>query len=110
MERLHVFSASGVKTTLAIPPPAYVLSLGKDVLSASKGALRAPMPSLVVEVKVSVGDRVEKGQPVVVLESMKTETVLRAEVSGVVSAVGCVKGDMVEEGRELVDIKDLEEE
>ncbi|OAX38687.1 hypothetical protein K503DRAFT_800260 [Rhizopogon vinicolor AM-OR11-026] len=110
MERLHVFSASGVKTTLAIPPPTYLLSLGKDVLAASKGALRAPMPSLVVEVKVSIGDRVEKGQPVVVLESMKTETVLRAEVSGVVSAVGCVKGEMVEEGRELVDIKNSEEE
>jgi 3-methylcrotonyl-CoA carboxylase alpha subunit len=110
MERLHVFSASGTKTTLAIPPPAYLLSLGKDVLAASKGALRAPMPSLVVEVKVNVGDRVEKGQPVVVLESMKTETVLRAEVSGVVNAVGCVKGEMVEEGRELVDIKDEVEE
>ncbi|KAJ8590519.1 hypothetical protein M405DRAFT_766153 [Rhizopogon salebrosus TDB-379] len=110
MERLHVFSASGIKTTLAIPPPAYLLSLGKDVLTASKGALRAPMPSLVVEVKVSVGDRIEKGQPVVVLESMKTETVLRAEVSGVVNAVGCVKGEMVEEGRELVDIKDDVEE
>ncbi|OJA14602.1 hypothetical protein AZE42_09812 [Rhizopogon vesiculosus] len=110
MERLHVFSASGVKTTLAIPPPTYILSLGKDVLAVSKGALRAPMPSLVVEVKVSIGDRVEKGQPVVVLESMKTETVLRAEVSGVVSAVGCVKGEMVEEGRELIDIKNSEEE
>jgi 3-methylcrotonyl-CoA carboxylase alpha subunit len=68
------------------------------------------MPSLVVEVKVSVGDRVEKGQPVVVLESMKTETVLRAEVSGIVNAVGCVKGEMVVEGRELVDIKDDVEE
>ncbi|KAG1886179.1 carbamoyl-phosphate synthase L chain, ATP binding domain-containing protein [Suillus subluteus] len=108
MERLHVFSASGTKTTLAIPPPAYLLSLGQDVLTSSKGALRAPMPSLVVEVKVSVGDRVEKGQPVVVLESMKTETVLRAEIAGVVNAVGCAKGEMVEEGRELVDIKEDE--
>ncbi|KAG2090567.1 carbamoyl-phosphate synthase L chain, ATP binding domain-containing protein [Suillus cothurnatus] len=108
MERLHVFSASGTKTTLAIPPPAYLLSLGQDVLASSKGALRAPMPSLVVEVKVSIGDRVEKGQPVVVLESMKTETVLRAEVAGVVDAVGCAKGEMVEEGRELVDIKEDE--
>ncbi|KAG0691911.1 biotin carboxylase C-terminal domain-containing protein [Suillus ampliporus] len=109
MERLHVFSASGTKTTLAVSPPAYLLSLGRDVLTASKGALRAPMPSLVVEVKVSIGDRVEKGQPVVVLESMKTETVLRAEVAGVVSAVGCAKGEMVEEGRELVDIKEEEQ-
>lgn len=108
MERLHVFSASGTKTTLAIPPPAYLLSLGQDVLASSKSALRAPMPSLVVEVKVSIGDRVEKGQPVVVLESMKTETVLRAEVAGVVDAVGCAKGEMVEEGRELVNIKEDE--
>ncbi|KAG2341928.1 hypothetical protein BDR05DRAFT_1001204 [Suillus weaverae] len=108
MERLHVFSVSGTKATLAISSPAYLLSLGQGVLTSSKGALRAPMPSLVVEVKVSIGDRVEKGQPVVVLESMKTETVLRAEVAGVVNAVGCAKGEMVEEGRELVDIKEDE--
>lgn len=106
MERLHLFSADGTKTTLTLPPPAWLLSLGGDVLAAHKGALRAPMPSLVVEVRVSPGQRVDKGQAVVVLESMKTETVLRAEVAGVVKAVGCAKGEMVEEGRELVDIEE----
>ena len=105
-ERLHLFSADGTKTTLTLSPPAWLLSLGGDVLAAHKGALRAPMPSLVVEVRVSPGQRVDKGQAVVVLESMKTETVLRAEVAGVVKAVGCVKGEMVEEGRELVDIEE----
>lgn len=64
------------------------------------------MPSLVVEVRVEVGQRVEKGQAVVVLESMKTETVMRAPADGVVRAVGCAKGEMVEEGRELVDIEE----
>jgi len=103
MERLHVFHG-GQKTTLLVPSPKWLMSLGGDVLGAARGALRAPMPSVVVEVRVRVGDRVEKGQPVVVLESMKTETVLRALVDGVVSAVGCKKGEMVEEGRELVDI------
>ncbi|KIK17342.1 hypothetical protein PISMIDRAFT_685375 [Pisolithus microcarpus 441] len=103
-ERLHIFSADGSKTTLALPSPSWLASLGKDVLAANKGALRAPMPSLVVEVKVTVGDKVEKGQVVVVLESMKTETVIRSEVTGIVKAVGCTKGEMVEEGRELVDI------
>ena len=63
------------------------------------------MPSVVVEVKVKVGDRVEPGQAVVVLESMKTETVLRADSAGVVKAVGCAKGEMVEEGRDLVEIE-----
>ena len=106
MERLHLFAADGSKMTLTLPPPAWLLSLGGDVLAAHKGALRAPMPSLVVEVRVSPGQRVDKGQAVVVLESMKTETVLRAEVAGVVKAVGCAKGEMVEEGRELVDIEE----
>ena len=104
MERLHVF-LDGRKFTLVLPTPKWLLSLGGDVLGAGKGALKAPMPSLVVEVKVNVGDKVEKGQAVVVLESMKTETVLRAEVDGVVKTVGCKNGEMVEEGRELVNIE-----
>ncbi|KDR85541.1 hypothetical protein GALMADRAFT_132225 [Galerina marginata CBS 339.88] len=103
MERLHIFNA-GQKTTLVLPSPGWLLSLGGDLLSA-KGALKAPMPSLIVELKVSVGDRVEKGQAVVVIESMKTETVLRADRAGVVKSVGCKAGEMVEEGRELVDIE-----
>ncbi|KAI0756043.1 carbamoyl-phosphate synthase L chain, ATP binding domain-containing protein [Daedaleopsis nitida] len=108
MERLHVFAGAGAggKTTLVLPSPQWLLSLGGDVLGAAKGALRAPMPSVVVEVRVSVGERVEQGQPVVVLESMKTETVLRAPVAGVVKAVGCAQGEMVEEGRELVDVEE----
>jgi 3-methylcrotonyl-CoA carboxylase alpha subunit len=103
MEKLHIFNG-GTKTTLVLPSPKWLLSLGGDVLNAAKGSLKAPMPSLVVEVRVKIGDRVEKGQAVVVLESMKTETVLRTDVAGVVKAVGCEKGQMVEEGKELVDI------
>jgi 3-methylcrotonyl-CoA carboxylase alpha subunit len=104
MERLHVF-LDGRKATFVLPTPKWLLSLGGDVLGAGKGALKAPMPSLVVEVKVNAGDKVEKGQAIVVLESMKTETVLRAEVDGVIKAVGCKNGEMVEEGRELVSIE-----
>lgn len=103
MERLHVF-VDGQKTTLVLPSPKWLLSLGGDLLATS-GALKAPMPSLIVEVQVKVGDKVEKGQAIVVIESMKTETVLRANCAGTVKAVGCKGGEMVEEGRELVDIK-----
>jgi len=104
VERLHIF-ANGHKTTLVLSSPNWLLSIGGDVLSAAKGALKAPMPSLVVEVRVKLGDRVEEGQAVVVLESMKTETMLRANVAGVVKAIRCKNGEMVEEGKELVDIE-----
>ena len=60
MERLHVFS-DGHKTTLVLPSPNWLLSLGGDLLKVTKGALKAPMPSLVVDVRVKLGDRVEKG-------------------------------------------------
>lgn len=103
-ERLHVFHGSR-KTMLHLPAPSWLLALGGDARTAARGALRAPMPSVVVDVRVNVGDRVQTGDPVVVLESMKTETVLRALVAGVVRAVGCKKGEMVEEGRELVDVE-----
>lgn len=109
MERVHVFHG-GVRTTLVRPSPQWLRSLGGDVHGAAKGALRAPMPSLIVEVKVAVGDKVVANQAVVVLESMKTETVLRAHTAGIVKAVGCAKGEMVEEGRELVDIEEVSEE
>jgi 3-methylcrotonyl-CoA carboxylase alpha subunit len=111
-ERLHIFSGAHAVTVL-LRPPAWAeeeaLSAAEG-LTVGRGALRAPMPGLVVEVRVAVGGRVEKGQAVVVLESMKTETVLHAPVDGVVKAVGCAKGEMVEEGRELVVIEESEEE
>ncbi|QRV94875.1 carbamoyl-phosphate synthase [Ceratobasidium sp. AG-Ba] len=103
-ERLHIFH-KGTKTVLTIPPPKWLLSLGNDLAkNIGGGSIRAPMPSLVVEVKVKVGDLVKKGDIVVVLESMKTETVLRAAVGGTVENVGCAAGEMVEEGKELVGI------
>ena len=107
-ERLHIFSGGHTSTVLR-RAPAWAEALSADARSVARGALRAPMPSLVVEVRVVVGERVEKDQAIVVLESMKTETVLRASADGIVKAVGCAKGEMVEEGRELVDFEGSEE-
>jgi len=100
-ERLHVF-LSGNKFTLSIVPPAWLVA--DDVRRAGGLGVRAPMPGLIVEVKVALGDVVEPGQALVVLESMKTEIVLRADAKGKVRGVACKKGDIVQEGKELVDV------
>jgi len=79
----------------------------RDVTAASAGPagpapIVAPMPGLVVRVSVSVGDRVEAGQGVVVMEAMKMENELRATAAGVVKSVEVAAGTAVEKGTLLV--------
>ena len=62
----------------------------------------APMPGLIVRVNVSVGDRVEAGQGIVVMEAMKMENELRATAAGTVKSVEVAPGTAVEKGALLV--------
>jgi biotin carboxyl carrier protein len=64
--------------------------------------VRAPMPGLVVRVAVVVGQRVEAGAALVVVEAMKMENELRAPRSGVVETVHVAPGDTVEKAAPLV--------
>jgi 3-methylcrotonyl-CoA carboxylase alpha subunit len=66
------------------------------------GQLIAPMPGRVVSLSVAPGDRVERGQAIVVLEAMKMEHTLSAPAAGTVEHVGCAEGEQVEEGSVLV--------
>jgi len=68
---------------------------------AVEGSALAPMPGSVVRVAVAVGDRVEAGQVLVVLEAMKMEHSVHAGASGTVSEVDVAEGDQVETGRIL---------
>ena len=70
------------------------------------GALEAPMPGRVSAVKVTVGQRVAKGEELLVVEAMKMENALRAPRTGVVRALHAGPGDMVAPGRALVEIAD----
>ena len=72
--------------------------------AAGSGVVTAPMPGKVLSVLVGVGDPVEVGQPLVVLEAMKMESTLAAEVAGTVKAVSAVAGATVAAGDLLVEI------
>jgi geranyl-CoA carboxylase alpha subunit len=77
---------------------------GRQRAGARAGTLTASTPAQVVSVLVAPGDRVTRGQTLVVLEAMKMEFRIKAHDDGVVEAVGCVEGEVVEAGRPLVEL------
>ena len=69
------------------------------------GGLEAPMPGVVTKVMVVAGEAVEKGQPLVALEAMKMEHLIRAPRDGKVRRVDASPGQMVQAGTALVELE-----
>ncbi|XP_033734872.1 pyruvate carboxylase, mitochondrial-like isoform X2 [Pecten maximus] len=63
------------------------LSVHPKAKKGVKGSIGAPMPGTVLEVKVKEGDKISKGDPIVVLSAMKMEMVVNAPADGVVKSV-----------------------
>lgn len=76
--------------------PAAAAASGKPVV--------APLPGTINEIKVKVGDKVNAGDTVVVLEAMKMQNNIDAETSGTITSINVNKGDAVMEGDTLVTI------
>ena len=65
--------------------------------------VKAPMPGLIIDLKVKVGDTVTTGDVLLILEAMKMENILKATGDGVVKEVKVKKGDSVEKGHVLIE-------
>ncbi len=77
--------------------------LGLSGMSTKKiNELKSPMPGLVVEVLAKEGDSVKKGSPLVILEAMKMENVLKAVADVVIKKINVEKGVAVEKNQVLV--------
>lgn len=66
--------------------------------------LKAPMPGLVVSIPVNEGDVVEKGQVLLILESMKMQNELKSPKSGTISRVRVKPGETVEQRQALLSV------
>ena len=90
--RPQVGQAEGTKIT-AVPTEA-----------KGPGAVKSPMPGILVKFTVKPGDKVKTGQTILILEAMKMQNNIQSNVDGTVEKISVNEGDSVLEGQELMAI------
>ena len=95
--------------TLKRPAQAPTTASGDPVVtrpaaSTTQGAVKTPLPGVILQVKCNVGDTVKRGQTLIILEAMKMENNITAEADGTVSGICVSAGDSVMEGTTLITI------
>ena len=73
--------------------------------NSGKSGVKSPLPGVILDIKVNVGDTVKKGQTIIILEAMKMENNINADKDGKVTAIPVSKGESVLEGTDLVIIE-----
>lgn len=98
-------AVDGHEFSFEVLPPVEATQLGGRLAGEGPARLEAPIPGKVVAVRVTAGDTVRAGQPLVVLEAMKMENELTAQRDGTVTGVFVEEGVTVEAGSPLVEIE-----
>ncbi|MBU0558373.1 MAG: hypothetical protein KKD86_13370 [Bacteroidetes bacterium] len=79
--------------------------LKNKVKSSHHDIIKAPMPGLVLQIFKEVGDRVEFGEPLLILEAMKMENSIKSTATGTISEIYINQGSSVEKGAKLLKIE-----
>jgi pyruvate carboxylase subunit B len=101
---------AGIDESAAAPAPAAPAASAAPAAASAPApsgggaSVNAPMPGLVLRIPVAVGDVVDEGDEVMVLEAMKMETPVSATVGGTITAIAVNQGDQVKAGETLVEI------
>lgn len=108
LEAMETGGSGPRKLQSSRPLPATPTRAGVPPVSAAggKGAVIAPIPGAILEIKVRQGDKVSAGQPVLKMEAMKMENEISAPVSGIISNINVNVGDSVGQGQELMSISE----
>ena len=96
-------SAAASQTAQSIVPQAPTVCVKPSVSTGSK-AMTSPLPGVIIDIKVKVGDTVKAGTELAVLEAMKMENSIEATSDGTIIAIHVSKGDSVLEGEPIVTI------
>ena len=74
----------------------------KAAPAASGVGIKAPLPGVILDIKVKVGDTISKGQTVAILEAMKMENNINADREGTVVSINVEKGQSIAEGTDII--------
>ncbi|HMG88420.1 MAG TPA: acetyl-CoA carboxylase biotin carboxyl carrier protein subunit [Chryseolinea sp.] len=78
--------------------------MGMNNTSANKiNSIKAPMPGLIIDLRVKEGDQVKVGDPLLILEAMKMENIIKASGESIVKSVKVKKGESVEKNQVLIE-------
>jgi biotin carboxyl carrier protein len=104
--KTFVIKLNGVVQTVAVKDKFDLLleKMGMTSVNASKvNNIKAPMPGLIIDLKIKAGDTVNAGDALLILEAMKMENVLKAPGPATVKSLKVKKGDSVEKGQTLIE-------
>ena len=82
-----------------------VSAVADALAAAADGTVRAPMPGVILAVRIAEGERVARGQALVVMEAMKMEHTLSAAAAGIVTELRARAGERVRDGEALLKVR-----
>lgn len=107
-QKIYTLSINGNRYQVKIENQldALISKMGLSLGNASvEDEIHAPMPGLILEVNVSEGDTIKKGDFLCVLEAMKMENTLSAPRDGIIKSVNISKGETVDKGKLLIELE-----
>ena len=99
---------NGHNYTIAIKEPIDQLlsKMGLDLKANQKvEPIKAPMPGMILKILVEVGQKIEKGDGLIILEAMKMENILKASVAATVKSIKITEKTVVEKGAILIEME-----
>ena len=98
IQRQTPIATTGTSDMVAKPKP----TVTRTPVATGSNVVNAPLPGVVLDIKVKVGDIVKKGETILVLEAMKMENNIQSTSDGTVTKISVEKGASVLEGMELI--------
>jgi len=101
----HIFvMVDGLQYVFDLLPDEDIFANNNELRDDKHQNISSPMPGSIVKILVNIGDNVEDGTPVIIIEAMKMETKLYSSINGKVDKINCSVGEQVDSDLALLEI------